>query len=134
MEGHRVRTLYETMGRRYGVSWKGRSYDKRNWSLSNDINRAISAANACFNALVTSSVCPMGYLPQLGFIHVSGTLPFVYDIADIYKPVSTLPAAFETIAFVKTPIEKEAVIMLKQKIEEKKLLKLIPKEISELMS
>lgn len=133
MEGRRIKALYEEMGYRYGVTWKGRKYDQNNWDISDGINKAVSAANACFYALCTSMICSMGYLPQLGFIHVAGTLPFVYDIADIYKPVSTLEAAFETIAANPNAKEKDVIVNLKTKIEDKKLLQIIPKVIEELM-
>jgi CRISPR-associated protein Cas1 len=68
-EGERVRTLYADFGSRYAVSWKGRNYDPSNWSLADNINRAISTANAALYALCSSVVCSMGFLPQLGFIH-----------------------------------------------------------------
>lgn len=61
------------------------------------INRAVSAANASLYALTTAVGCSLGYLPQLGFIHDAGTLPFVFDVADIYKPETTLVAAFHTL-------------------------------------
>lgn len=134
MEGKRIKALYEEMGYRFGVTWKGRNYDKSNWDLSDNINKAISAANACFYAFCTAIVCSMGYLPQLGFIHLAGTLPFVYDIADIYKPISTLEAAFEVIALNPKAKEKEVIQNLKTKIEKHKLLQIIPKTIEELMS
>lgn len=46
MEGIRVRAKYAELGQQYGVTWKGRNYDKSNWDLANNINRALSAANA----------------------------------------------------------------------------------------
>jgi CRISPR-associated protein Cas1 len=132
-EGERVRTLYADFGSRYAVSWKGRNYDPSNWSLADNINRAISTANAALYALCSSVVCSMGFLPQLGFIHSSGTLPFVFDIADIYKPETTLPAAFSAIS-VNPSAEEDAIIaVLKDKIEEAKLLLRIPKDIKDLM-
>lgn len=133
MEGKRIKALYEQMGYRYGVSWKGRNYDTSHWDVSDGINKAVSTANACFYALCSSIVCSMGYLPQLGFIHVAGTLPFVYDIADIYKPISTLEAAFETLSINKNAKEEEVISLLKKKIEEEELIKKIPNDIEELM-
>ena len=133
MEGHRIKALYEEMGTKYGVTWKGREYNTDNWNVSDSINKAVSTANACFYAFCTSIVCSMGYLPQLGFIHVSGTLPFVYDIADIYKPISTLESAFETISRNKDADEKAVLESLKNKIEARRLQKIIPEVIDELM-
>ena len=97
MEGRRVKFSYERLGIEYGVTWKGRDYSTNNWSLADGINRALSAANASLYAL-TSAVClSMGFIPQLGFVHDGGTLPFIYDIADLYKHETSWPAAFRAI-------------------------------------
>ena len=134
-EGRRVKRLYQDMGLRYGVSWKGRNYDTSNWCLADGINRAVSAANAALYALTTAVVTSMGYLPQLGFIHTAGVLPFVYDIADIYKPITTLPAAFETLSLRgDDATEEDVVARLKTYIENAKLLSRMPIDIEELVS
>ena len=134
-EGRRVKRLYQDMGLRYGVSWKGRNYDTSNWCLADGINSAVSAANAALYALTTAVVTSMGYLPQLGFIHTAGVLPFVYDIADIYKPITTLPAAFETLSLRgDDATEEDVVARLKTYIENAKLLSRMPIDIEELVS
>ena len=133
-EGRRVRQLYQAMGMRFGVSWKGRNYNPQNWSVSDTINRAISAANAALYALTAAVVTSMGYLPQLGFIHTAGTLPFVFDVADIYKPETTLPAAFETVSLNNNATEEEVITRLKLYIEQVKLLSRMPVDISNLIT
>ncbi len=133
MEGKRIKSLYAEMGAKFGVTWKGRNYNPNNWELADNINRAISAANASLYALCTAIICSMGYLPQLGFIHTAGTMPFVFDIADIYKPETTLMAAFHTLSLNPEADEKDVLTLLKQRIEEKRLLKIIPKVIEGLM-
>jgi len=133
MEGRRVKALYEQMGAQYGVAWKGRNYDPSNWHLADNINRAISAANASLYALCTAIVCSIGYLPQLGFIHSAGTMPFVFDIADIYKPETTLPAAFQALSINPEAGGDEVIGLLKQHIERQRLLARIPKDIEELL-
>lgn len=132
MEGQRVKAMYVDMGNKYGVTWKGRNYDPSNWMLADELNKAVSAANASLYALVTAIVTSMGYLPQLGFIHSAGTLPFVFDIADIYKPESTLEAAFQTISVNPKATEKDVLTRLKQIIEQKRLLRRIPIDINRL--
>lgn len=132
MEGQRVKAMYVDMGNKYGVTWKGRNYDPSNWMLADELNKAVSAANASLYALVTAIVTSMGYLPQLGFIHSAGTLPFVFDIADIYKPESTLEAAFQTIGVNPKATEKDVLTRLKQIIEQKRLLRRIPSDINKL--
>jgi CRISPR-associated protein Cas1 len=133
MEGKRIKSLYAEMGAKFGVTWKGRNYNPNNWELADNINRAISTANASLYALCTAIICSMGYLPQLGFIHTAGTMPFVFDIADIYKPETTLMAAFHTLSLNPEADEKDVLTLLKQRIEEKRLLKIIPKVIEGLM-
>ena len=134
MEGKRVKCLYADMGAKYGVTWKGRNYNPSNWHLADGLNRAISAANAALYALVTAIVVSMGYLPQLGFIHSAGTLPFVFDVADVYKPDFTLEAAFQTIGINPKASEKDVLTRLKQIIEQKRLMKRIPTDIQQLFS
>lgn len=134
MEGRRVKALYAEMGAKYGVTWKGRNYNPENWQLADNINRAVSAANASLYALTTAVVCSMGYLPQLGFIHSAGTLPFVFDIADIYKPETTLEAAFHTISINSKADEKDVLTRLKTIIEERRLLYRLPRDIEKLLT
>ncbi len=134
MEGQRVKDLYVTMGQKYGVTWKGRNYNPNNWVVADQLNKAISAANASLYALTTAVVTSMGYLPQLGFIHSAGTLPFVFDIADIYKPETTLKAAFQTISINPKANEKDALTRLKQIIEQTRLLYRMPRDIGKLLA
>jgi CRISPR-associated protein Cas1 len=122
------------MGLKYGVTWKGRNYNPDNWELADTINRAISTANASLYALCTAIVCSLGYLPQLGFVHSAGTLPFVFDIADLYKADTTLEAAFHTLGANPEANEKDVLTVLKQTIETRKLVQRIPKDIEELLA
>lgn len=133
MEGKRIKALYAEMGSKYGVTWKGRNYNPTNWELADNINKAISAANAALYALTTAAVYSLGYIPQLGFIHTSGTLPFVFDIADIYKPQTSLPAAFESLSLNSKADEKQVITCLKNFIEETHLLRKIPDDIEQLL-
>jgi CRISPR-associated protein Cas1 len=133
MEGRRVKALYAEMGAKYGVTWKGRNYDANHWEVSDTINRAVSAANAALYALTTSVVCSLGYIPQLGFIHTASTLPFVFDIADMYKPGTTLPAAFETVSLNQDATEEDTITRLKFFIENTGLLRKMPLDIEKLL-
>lgn len=132
MEGIRVRALYGEMGARYGVTWKGRNYDRRNWNLSDGINRALSAANASLYALCSAVITTLGYLPSLGFVHDAGTLPFVYDVADLYKHLTSIPAAF--LAISQDPKDDGSLTrkLLKQKVEEERILQRMPKDLARL--
>ena len=132
MEGLRVRTLYAAMGLQHGVTWKGRKYDRQNWDTSDDINRALSAANSSLYALCAAVCCSLGYVPSLGFVHDSGTLPFVYDVADLYKHITSIPAAF--LAVRQNPQDDGELVrrLLKQHVEEERLLQRIPKDLAAL--
>jgi len=116
------------------VTWKGRDYDKSNWNLADNINRALSAANASLYALCSAVVCTLGYLPSLGIIHDGGTLPFVYDVADLYKEITSFPAAFQAIR--QNPDDRGELVrtLLKERVEQEKLLQRIPRDLEELFA
>jgi len=132
MEGLRVRAFYAQMGQQHGVTWKGRNYNPSNWDMADDINRALSTANASLYALCAAVVCSLGYLPSLGFVHDAGTLPFVYDVADLYKHLTSIPAAF--LAIRQDPKDDGTLVrkLLKQRIEEERLLVRMPKDLAAL--
>jgi len=134
MEGLRVRAKYAELGQQYGVTWKGRNYNKSNWNLADNINRALSVANASLYALCAAVLCSLGYVPSLGFIHEGGMLPFVYDVADLYKEVITLPVAFQAIC--QDPDDRGELVrtLLKERVEQEKLLQRIPKDLEELLA
>jgi CRISPR-associated protein Cas1 len=98
MEGIRVRRAYHDMAKKFGVAWKGRSYDQSDWFCASDINRALSAANACLYGVCHAALVSAGYSAGLGFIHTGKMLSFVYDVADLYKTETTVPLAFELAA------------------------------------
>ena len=95
MEGSRVRTAYARMSAETGIEWSGRNYDRGNWSKTDPVNRALSAANSCLYGLCHAAILSAGYSPALGFIHIGKQLSFVYDIADLYKVDLTIPLAFK---------------------------------------
>jgi len=133
MEGLRVRAKYVELGLVYGVTWKGRDYDRSNWNLADGINRALSVANASLYALCGAVICSMGFLPSLGFVHEGGTLAFVYDIADLYKAETSFVAAFEAMKQMSDDDGTLTRKILKLKIEEQRLLQKIPKDLETLL-
>lgn len=94
MEGYRVRALYEQKGQHYGVGWKGRSYTPGKFELGDITNRVLTASNAALYGILSSAVHSMGYSPHIGFIHSGSPLPFVYDLADLYKEHLCIDLAF----------------------------------------
>ncbi len=132
MEGLRVRAFYAKLGLQHGVTWKGRNYDRQNWDTADNINRALSAANSSLYALCAAVCCSLGYLPSLGFVHDSGTLPFIYDVADLYKHLTSIPAAF--LAIRQNPKDEGELVrkLFKHRIEEERILQRIPKDLAAL--
>lgn len=98
IEGARVRRTYQLLAQRYGVQWKGRDYDTREWDASDVANRCLSAATACLYGVTEAAVLAAGYAPAVGFIHTGKPLSFVYDIADVYKFDTVVPVAFKVAA------------------------------------
>lgn len=98
LEGVRVREAYARASKATGVPWTRRDYRRSNWDAANDINRALSSANATLYAISTAAILAAGYSPALGFIHTGTHSSFTFDVADLYKTDIAIPAAFEATA------------------------------------
>ncbi len=98
IEGARVRKIYQMMAKQYGVPWKGRRYDPKEWGKSDVANQCLSAATACLYGVTEAAVLAAGYAPAVGFVHSGKPLSFVYDIADLFKFDTVVPAAFRIAA------------------------------------
>lgn len=94
MEGFRVRALYEEKAGKYGVGWKGRSFTPGKFEMGDITNQVLTASNAALYGILSSAVHSMGYSPHIGFIHSGSPLPFVYDLADLYKEHLCIDLAF----------------------------------------
>ncbi len=97
-EGVRVRSKYAEYSQLFNIPWQGRSYQRSDWQQADPINRALSAANSCLYGVCHAAIVSAGYSTALGFVHVGKQLSFVYDIADLYKMETTVPAAFAAVA------------------------------------
>ncbi len=94
IEGARVRALYQILARKFRVEWDGREYDPENWAGGDIPNRCLSSATACLYGISEAAILAAGYAPAIGFIHTGKPQSFVYDIADIVKFETVIPAAF----------------------------------------
>src|SRR3989339_294555 len=94
MEGYRVRQLYEQKAVEYNVGWKGRCFQPGKFEISDITNQILTSANAALYGILTSAIYSMGYSPHIGFIHSGSPLPFVYDMADLYKEWLCIDLAF----------------------------------------
>jgi len=94
MEGNRVRALYQQKAEQYQVGWKGRSFTPGKFATSDLTNQILTSTNAALYGVLCSAVHSMGYSPHIGFIHSGSPLPFVYDLADLYKAELCIDMAF----------------------------------------
>jgi CRISPR-associated protein Cas1 len=94
MEGHRVRALYQAKAEQYQVGWKGRQFVPDKFDLSDVTNQILTASNAALYGILCSAVHSLGYSPHVGFIHSGSPLPFIYDLADLYKEHLCIDLAF----------------------------------------
>jgi len=134
IEGIRVRKLYELLARQYGVKWKGRRYDPKNWDAGDLVNRCLSAATSCLYGITEAAILAAGYAPAIGFIHTGKPLSFVYDIADIFKFNTVVPVAFKTAAKHPSQPDREVRIACRDVFRESQLLKKIIPSIEEVLS
>jgi CRISPR-associated protein Cas1 len=100
MEGARVREEYKRLAAAHGVTWQGRHYDAKQWRAADVPNKCLSAATACLYGLAEAAILAAGYAPQLGFLHAGNPRAFVFDIADLFKFETVVPAAFKVAAAI----------------------------------
>ncbi|MCR4764225.1 MAG: type I-E CRISPR-associated endonuclease Cas1e [Lachnospiraceae bacterium] len=132
MEGIRVKETYKVESKRTGVKWSGRDYKKTEWEDSDDINKALSMSNAILYSVCHAAIVSLGFSPGLGFVHTGKMLSFVYDIADLYKTETTIPAAFEAVRDAKGNLEEKVKLYTRQKIAKARILKRVADDIEKL--
>ena len=132
IEGARVRRIYKLLARQHGVTWKRRRYDPRDWNSADLPNRCLSAATACIHGLAEAAILAAGYAPAIGFLHTGKPRSFVYDIADLWKLTTVVPAAFRIAAKAQRgrldiPVERAVRIACRDSFRTTRLLtKIIP--------
>ncbi len=94
-EGSRIRKVYHQCSKKWNVEWNGRVYNPDDFTDSDLINQALSAAHVCLYGLAHAVISAIGCSPALGFVHIGHELSFVYDISDLYKADISIPVAFE---------------------------------------
>jgi len=134
IEGARVKKTYELMAKQFGVSWKGRRYDPKDWAKGDVINQCISAATSCLYGITEAAILAAGYAPAVGFIHTGKPLSFVYDIADIYKFETVIPIAFKIAASNPSQPDRQVRLACRDVFREQKTLKKLIPLIEEVLS
>ena len=94
MEGSRMKETYRRLAEQYGVTWRGRRYDRSDPRKADPANQAINHASSAMQAAASIAVAATGTIPQLGFIHEDSGLSFPLDIADLFRDAILLPIAF----------------------------------------
>jgi CRISPR-associated protein Cas1 len=97
IEGARVKALYRTLAKQFGIRWAGRRYDRDDPEATDRVNQAVNHASAALRAAAMIAVAATATIPQLGFIHEGSSQALCLDIADLYRERVCLPAAFLTI-------------------------------------
>lgn len=121
-EGVRVRDTYQRLAKAYGIPWNGRRYDRGSWQDADPVNRALSAANAALYSIVLAGLHSLGYSPSLGFIHTGKQLSFVYDVADLVKTKTSIPAAFEAATLGPERVESRSRQLLRDRCCQERVL------------
>jgi CRISPR-associated protein Cas1 len=130
MEGIRVKELYARKAEAYQIGWKGRSYEPGKFEIGDTTNKIITSANAALYGILTSCVYAMGYSPHLGFIHSGSPLPFIYDMADLYKENLCIDLAFSlTVEMAGLYNKYKVAEEFRKRVIEIKLLERIGKDI-----
>lgn len=134
MEGARVRALYQQKAQQYGVGWKGRQFTPGKIELSDTVNQILTSTNAALYGILCSAIHAMGYSPHMGFIHSGSPLPFIYDIADLYKETLCIDLAFALTKEMAGRYNKELVsTRFRERVIEMDLLARIGRDVPRLL-
>ena len=134
IEGARVRKTYQLLAKQYGVEWKGRKYDPKDWESGDTVNKCLSAATSCLYGVTEAAVLAAGYAPAIGFIHSGKPLAFVYDIADLFKFETVVPVAFQIAAKGTGKPDRDVRIACRDSFRKTRLLKKIIPAIEEILA
>ncbi|MGN8157638.1 type I-E CRISPR-associated endonuclease Cas1e [Salinisphaera sp. SWV1] len=134
IEGARVRKIYQQLAKQHGLKWHGRRYDPNNWDASDPVNKALSAATACLYGITEAAILAAGYAPAIGFLHTGKPQSFVYDIADIVKFDTVVPAAFKVAARGVAKPDREVRIACRDAFTKTRLLNRIIPMIEDILA
>lgn len=134
IEGARVRNLYKLLAARYHLTWGKRSYDPQEWDKADPLNMAVSVGNHCLYGICEAAILAAGYAPAIGFIHTGKPLSFVYDIADLFKFDTVIPAAFQTVAQKSKNIPRDVRLRCRDMFRTERLLRRIIPVIEEVLA
>jgi CRISPR-associated protein Cas1 len=132
-EGSRIRAVYRNASKRTGIPWAGREYSPDDFSASDPVNMALSAAHSCLYGVAHSVIVALGCSPGLGFVHTGHERSFVYDIADLYKADITIPIAFDVVMRGSTDIGSDVRHAVRDTISNGRIIEQAVKDIRNLL-
>lgn len=132
-EGARIKRLYKDHAERTGVAWSKREYRQGEaFAAGDEVNRLLSAGNACLYGICHAAIVGIGASPGLGFIHTGSAMSFVLDVADLYKAEYTIPLAFE-LAVLHRVDERDMRLSFRDRLTDGKLLERIVADVQTLL-
>lgn len=132
-EGVRVRRAYKLHSSRTGVPWEGRRYvPGQPYAAGDEVNRSLSALNACLYGVCHAATVGLGASAALGFVHSGSALSFVLDVADLYKAMTTIPTAFDLVQEGQIG-EQNARLRFRQQVVEQDLMERVVDDIHTLL-
>lgn len=132
-EGARVRRCYREHAQRTGTAWNQRVYDPDDFTSSDPVNQALSAAHSCLYGIVHAVIVAIGASPGLGFVHTGHERSFVYDIADLYKAELTIPVAFDIAASNSIDIGSDTRRAVRDRVHDGAILERCVRDIRDLL-
>ncbi|MNS33374.1 CRISPR-associated endonuclease Cas1 [compost metagenome] len=135
-EGARMKETYRRLSQQYGITWKGRIFDRKNPERNDAPNQAINHVVAVVEACAMVAVAVTGTLPQLGFIHEDSGNSLCLDLADLFRDTVTLPVAFaaarEVTRHPDLDLERMARRLAGQTVREKRLIPMMIDRLKDL--
>ncbi len=90
LEGRAVRNAYKAMSRRYKVP-----FSRRNATDPQDpVNVCLNIANSSLYGMAGAVCSTLALNPALGFVHSGPVRALLFDLGDVYKEETSIPAAF----------------------------------------
>lgn len=132
MEGNRVRNSYRELSEKYNIPWVCRNTNGLIGIDVDDLNLSLNILNYYLYSLCLTVSISMGYITSLGFFHVDGKVPFIYDIADLYKKELTFDVAFSTYVEAKKYNKELLIKNFTERVVKFKLLEKLPKHLNEI--
>ncbi len=108
LEGRVMKLKYREEAKKWGI----RSF-KRDTSADDPVNVGLNLANGLLYGCAASACASVGVNPALGVIHRGDARSLLFDLADLYKPTVSIPAAFagskeeDPLAFVRREVRSK---------------------------